>query len=98
MPEGGGDGMIVTNGGRWGGYRAVPAQGQAGVQLQHAHPRAVPLGGHRSRSRAGKHTIVFDYTYDGPGVAKGGTGVLKVDGKAVATREAAKLDRLPAGG
>ena len=28
---------------------------------------------------AGKHTIVFDFTYDGPGVAKGGTGVLKVD-------------------
>ena len=25
----------------------------------------------------GKHTIVFDYTYDGPGIAKGGTGVLK---------------------
>src|SRR4029077_10444803 len=34
---------------------------------------------------AGKHTIVFDYTYDGPGVAKGGSGVLKVDGKDVAT-------------
>ena len=37
------------------------------------------------RSRPGKHTIVFDYTYDGPGIAKGGTGVLKVDGKVVAT-------------
>ena len=23
---------------------------------------------------------MFDYTYDGPGIAKGGTGVLKVDG------------------
>ena len=34
---------------------------------------------------AGKHTIVFDFTYDGPGIAKGGTGVLKVDGKEVAT-------------
>jgi len=28
---------------------------------------------------------VFDYTYDGPGIAKGGSGVLKVDGKVVAT-------------
>jgi len=26
---------------------------------------------------------VFDYTYDGPGIAKGGAGVLKVDGKVV---------------
>src|SRR6185295_2578224 len=33
----------------------------------------------------GKHTIVFDYTYDGPGIAKGGSGVLKVDGQTVAT-------------
>ena len=33
----------------------------------------------------GKHSIVFDYTYDGPGIAKGGSGVLKVDGKVVAT-------------
>ena len=31
----------------------------------------------------GKHTIVFDFKYDGPGPAKGGTGVLLVDGKEV---------------
>jgi hypothetical protein len=34
---------------------------------------------------AGKHTIVFDFTYDGPGIAKGGSGVLRVDGQDVAT-------------
>jgi len=32
---------------------------------------------------AGKHTIVFDYKIDGPGLGKGGTGVLYVDGKEV---------------
>ncbi len=32
---------------------------------------------------AGKHTIVFDFKYDGPGPGKGGTGVLTVDGKEV---------------
>ena len=32
---------------------------------------------------AGKHTIVFDFKYNGPGPAKGGTGVLTVDGKEV---------------
>ena len=31
----------------------------------------------------GKHTIVFDFKYDGPGLGKGGTGVLSVDGKEV---------------
>jgi hypothetical protein len=32
---------------------------------------------------AGQHTIVFDFKYAGPGPAKGGTGVLYVDGKEV---------------
>jgi len=32
---------------------------------------------------AGKHTIVFDYKTDGPGLGVGGTGVLTVDGKEV---------------
>jgi arylsulfatase len=31
----------------------------------------------------GKHTIVFDFKYDGPGVGKGGAGALSVDGKEV---------------
>jgi arylsulfatase len=35
---------------------------------------------------AGKHIIVFDFKYDGPGPAKGGTGVLSVDGKEVARK------------
>jgi len=34
----------------------------------------------------GKHTILFDFKYDGPGLAKGGTGVLSVDGKEVANK------------
>jgi hypothetical protein len=33
---------------------------------------------------AGKHTIVFDFKPDGPGLGKGGAGVLSVDGKEVA--------------
>jgi arylsulfatase A-like enzyme len=32
---------------------------------------------------AGKHTIAFDFKYDGPGPGKGGTGILSVDGKEV---------------
>jgi hypothetical protein len=39
---------------------------------------------------AGKHTIVFDFKYDGPRIAKGGTGVLKVDGKEVRTLQIPK--------
>jgi hypothetical protein len=86
VPEGGGDGMIVTTGGRWGGY---------GFYILKGHPvfdyNMLILAQYRWEGKdqlsAGKHTIVFDYTYDGPGVAKGGTGVLKVDGQVVDTEK-----------
>ena len=29
----------------------------------------------------GQHTLEFDWKYDGPGLGKGGTGTLKVDGQ-----------------
>jgi arylsulfatase len=32
----------------------------------------------------GKHSIRFDFKYDGGGIGKGGTGTLSVDGKQVA--------------
>jgi arylsulfatase len=32
----------------------------------------------------GKHTVRFDFKYDGGGIAKGATGILSVDGKEVA--------------
>ena len=35
----------------------------------------------------GKHTLVFDFKYDGPGPGKGGTGVFTVDGKQLASRK-----------
>jgi arylsulfatase len=33
----------------------------------------------------GKHTLVFDWAYDGPGMGKGGTGTLKVDDQVIDT-------------
>jgi hypothetical protein len=36
-----------------------------------------------------KHTIVFDFTYEGPGFGKGGAGILKVDDKVVASSKIA---------
>ena len=58
-------------------------RGQTGIRLQLPGPGAFPLGRAVSGLSAGKHTIVFDFKYDGPGPAKGGTGVLSVDGKEV---------------
>jgi arylsulfatase len=86
VPKDGGEGMIVTEGGRFGGY---------GLYLLHGKPvftyNFLDLERFRWEGKdaltAGKHSIVFDFTYDGPGIAKGGAGVLRVDGKEVASRK-----------
>jgi arylsulfatase len=89
VPQGGGDGMIVTTGGRWGGYGLYLLKGTPVFNynllmlLQARWAGDQPLG-------AGQHTIVFDFKYDGPGIAKGGTGVLKVDGREVRTLQIPK--------
>jgi arylsulfatase len=89
VPQGGGDGMIVTTGGRWGGYglyllKGIPVFDYNMLALLQARWAGdQPLA-------AGRHTIVFDFTYDGPGIAKGGTGVLKVDGSEVRTLQIPK--------
>ncbi len=35
----------------------------------------------------GKHTVEFEFTYDGPGMGKSATGTLKVDGKTVDSKK-----------
>ena len=89
IPEGGAEGMIVTEGGRFGGYGLFLSKGEFGV----GRGKVVFLYNLLDLKRtmwegpeleAGKHTIVFDFKPDGPGLGKGGTGVLSVDGKEVA--------------
>jgi arylsulfatase len=89
IPDGGAEGMIVTQGGRFGGYGLFLSKGEFGVNrgrvvflynlldLKRTMWEGPELG-------AGKHTIVFDFKSEGSGLGKGGTGVLTVDGKEVA--------------
>lgn len=95
VPENG-DGMLITQGGRFGGYGFYLLKGKPVfcwnlVGLKHERWEGPALS-------AGKHTLEFDFKYDGlgagtlafgnySGLGKGGTGVLKVDGKAVARQK-----------
>ena len=91
IPKGGAEGMIVTDGGRFGGYGLFLSKGVAGVRsgkpvflynlldLKRTVWDGPELG-------PGKHTIVFDFKSAEPGLGKGGTGVLTVDGKEVARK------------
>ena len=89
VPQGGGDGMIVTTGGRWGGYGLYLLKGIPVFDYNLLALLQARWAGDQPLT-AGKHTIVFDFTYDGPGIAKGGTGVLKVDGNEVRTLQIPK--------
>jgi arylsulfatase len=89
IPAGGAEGMIVTEGGRFGGYGLFLSKGEFGI----GRGKVVFLYNLLDLKRttwegpelsAGKHTIVFDFKSEGPGLGKGGTGVLSVDGKEVA--------------
>jgi hypothetical protein len=84
VPQGGGNGMIATVGGRWGGWGLYILSGKPVFNYNMLILAQYQWVGEDALS-PGKHTIAFDYTYDGPGIAKGGSGVLKVDGKTVAT-------------
>ena len=89
IPRGGAEGMIVTQGGRFGGYGLFLSKGVAGIRRGKVVflynlldlKRTIWAG---PELKAGKHTIVFDFKYAGPGLGKGGTGVLSVDGQEVA--------------
>ena len=85
VPAGGGDGMIVTQGGRWAGYGFYLLKGQPVFDYNLLMLLNARWAGDGPPLAQGKHTIVFDFKYDGPGIAKGGTGVLSVDGKQIRT-------------
>jgi len=78
------DGMIVTEGGRFGGYGLYLLKGKPVFLYNFLDLERFRWEGQDALA-PGKHTIVFDFKYDGPGFGKGGTGVLKVDDKEVAT-------------
>jgi len=93
VPKSGAEGMIVTLGGRFGGYALYLLKGKPVFSYNLLNlERYRWEGGVGSRDvfgdalKPGKHTIVFDFKYDGPGPGKGGTGVLTVDGSQVARK------------
>jgi arylsulfatase len=86
VPNDGGNGMIVTEGGNFGGYGFYLLQGKPVFLYNLLDLERFRWEGPTVLA-SGKHTLVFDFKYDGPGLGKGGTGVLKVDGTEVTTKQ-----------
>ena len=96
VPAGGGEGIIVTSGGRFGGYGFYLLQGKPVFLWNLVDLKRIKWEGTEVLS-PGHHVIEFDFKYDGLGVGtlafndmsglgRSGTGTLIVDGKAVATQ------------
>ena len=85
IAKGEAEGMINTEGGRFGGYGLYLLKSKPVFTYNFLSLERFRWEGSQSLA-PGKHTIVFDFKYDGPGFGKGGTGVLSVDGKQVATK------------
>src|SRR5450432_3452941 len=96
VPEGGAEGMLVTQGGRFGGYAMYLLNGKPVfvynlLDLERFRWEG-GIGGvigddlFGKALKPGKHTLVFDFKYAGPGPGKGGTGVFTVDGKEMARK------------
>ncbi|MDR3531268.1 MAG: arylsulfatase [Rhodopila sp.] len=96
VSQGGGDGMIVTDGGRFGGYGMYLVKGKPVFLWNLLDLKRVRWEGPDVLT-AGKHTLEYEFKYDGlglgtlaynsiSGLGRGGTGTFKVDGKVVSTQ------------
>jgi arylsulfatase len=84
IPKAGAEGMLITHGGRFSGYGLYLLKGRPVFHYNLAGVARYSIAG-KDPLAPGKHTILFDFKYDGGGLGKGGNGTLLVDGKAVAT-------------
>jgi len=100
VPDGGGEGMILTSGGRFAGYGFYLLKGKPVFLWNMVDLQRIKWESPEALT-AGKHTVEFDFKYEGlglgtlafnnmSGLGRPGTGVLKVDGKEVATQKMEK--------
>jgi len=86
VPQGGGEGMIATLGGRFGGYGLYLLKGKPVFLYNFLDLERFRWEGPTALA-PGKHTVVFEFSYDGPGFGKSGSGILKVDDREVANKK-----------
>jgi arylsulfatase len=94
VPQTGAEGVLITQGGRFGGYGFYLLKGKPVFTWNLVDLKRIKWEGPDALT-PGKHVLEFDFKYDGlgmgtlafnnmSGIGRSGTGVLKVDGKEVA--------------
>jgi len=83
VPAGGGNGTILAQGGRFGGWSLYVKDGVPAYDYNFLGLQRFTVAG-KEKLKPGKSTIRFDFAYDGGGPGKGGNGTLLVNGQKVA--------------
>jgi arylsulfatase len=100
VPQGGAEGMVLTSGGRFGGYGFYLLKGKPVFLWNLVDLERIKWEGTEALA-PGRHTIAFDFKYEGigagtlafnnfSGLGRPGNGTLSVDGKVVATKRMEK--------
>jgi arylsulfatase A-like enzyme len=84
IPQGGANGVILAQAGRFGGWSFYIKDGKPTYTYNWLGLQRYTVAAGQAL-RSGKATIRYEFVYDGGGVGKGGTGTIYVDGKNVAT-------------
>jgi len=83
LRKGGEQGVVITQGGLSAGYALMFKDGRPIFHYNLANIAHFRIAA-KDALKPGKHTVVFDFKYDGGGIGKGGMGTISVDGKQVA--------------
>ena len=84
VPEGGGSGVIVAQGGAFGGWSIYLHEGRPAYCYNLFGLQQFKVHG-ESQVPAGDHQVRMEFSYDGGGLGKGGVADLYVDGSKVGT-------------
>ena len=84
IPEGGAEGVLIAQGGRFGGWALYLKEGKAKFVYNALGINEFATVA-KSPIPAGKHQVRMEFAYDGGGLAKGGDVTLYYDGDAVGT-------------
>ena len=82
IPKGGANGVVISQAGQFGGWSLYVKDGKPKYHYNWLAREQYVIEG-KEPLPEGKVTLVYDFTYDGGGLHKGGTGVLLVNGKKV---------------
>jgi arylsulfatase len=83
VPASGGNGTVIAQGGRFGGWSLYVKDGMPGYDYNFLGLQRTTIASTKKLG-AGKAEVRFQFDYDGGGPAKGGTGTLFVNGEKVA--------------